>query len=47
MAQKRIEENYVIAVRATDGTGEVQTSHKQGTAPNGATGYHEIVVEVT
>jgi hypothetical protein len=37
---------YVIAARATDGTGEVQTSHKQGTVPNGATGYHEIVVEV-
>ena len=37
---------YVIAARATDGIGEVQTSHKQGTVPNGATGYHEIVVEV-
>ena len=37
---------FTIAARATDGTGEVQTSHKQGTVPNGATGYHEIVVEV-
>src|SRR6266487_2293638 len=37
---------YVITARATDGIGEVQTSHKQGTVPNGATGYHEIVVEV-
>ena len=26
---------YTLAVRATDGTGTVQTSHKQGTVPNG------------
>lgn len=38
--------HYTIAARATDGTGEVQTSHKQGTVPNGATGYHEVMVEV-
>jgi DMSO/TMAO reductase YedYZ molybdopterin-dependent catalytic subunit len=37
---------FTIEARATDGTGEAQTSHKQGTVPNGATGYHEIVVEV-
>src|SRR2546421_4685679 len=38
--------HYTIAARATDGTGEVQTSHKQGTVPNGSTGYHEVMVEV-
>ncbi len=38
---------YTLAVRATDGTGEIQTSHKQGTVPNGSTGYHEISVRVS
>ena len=37
---------YTLAVRATDGTGEVQTSKKQGTVPNGSTGYHTVVVQV-
>ena len=37
---------YTLVARATDGTGEVQTSRKQGTVPNGATGYHEVVVQV-
>ncbi len=37
---------YTLVARATDGTGEVQTSHKQGTVPNGATGYHTVVVQV-
>jgi DMSO/TMAO reductase YedYZ molybdopterin-dependent catalytic subunit len=37
---------YTLTVRATDGIGELQTSHKQGTVPNGATGYHEIQVQV-
>ena len=37
---------YTLAARATDGTGTVQTSKKQGTVPNGATGYHEVVVEI-
>jgi DMSO/TMAO reductase YedYZ molybdopterin-dependent catalytic subunit len=37
---------YTLVARATDGTGEVQTSLKQGTVPNGATGYHEVVVQV-
>lgn len=37
---------YTLTVRATDGTGEVQTSHKQGTVPDGATGYHMIQVQV-
>jgi len=37
---------YSITARATDGTGQVQTSQKQGTVPNGATGYHTIQVQV-
>jgi len=37
---------YTLVARATDGTGEVQTSRKQGTVPNGATGYHEVMVQV-
>lgn len=40
-------EQYTLAVRATDGTGDVQTSKKQGTVPNGATGYHEVSVLVS
>ena len=38
--------SYTIVARATDGTGQVQTSQKQGTVPNGATGYHSVVVQV-
>jgi DMSO/TMAO reductase YedYZ molybdopterin-dependent catalytic subunit len=38
--------SYTLTVRATDGTGEMQTSHQQGTVPNGATGYHMIQVQV-
>jgi DMSO/TMAO reductase YedYZ molybdopterin-dependent catalytic subunit len=37
---------YTLVVRATDGTGEVQTSREQGTVPNGATGYHKVPVTV-
>lgn len=37
---------YTIVARATDGTGQLQTSHKQGTVPNGATGYHSVDVQV-
>jgi DMSO/TMAO reductase YedYZ molybdopterin-dependent catalytic subunit len=37
---------YTLTARATDGTGEVQTSHMQGTVPNGATGYHMVMVTV-
>ena len=37
---------YTIVARATDGTGQLQTSQKQGTVPNGATGYHSVVVQV-
>jgi DMSO/TMAO reductase YedYZ molybdopterin-dependent catalytic subunit len=37
---------YTLEARVTDGAGEVQTSHKQGTVPNGATGYHIVLVNV-
>ncbi|GHO87853.1 molybdopterin-dependent oxidoreductase [Dictyobacter formicarum] len=37
---------YTLAVRATDGTGEVQTGRKQGTVPNGSTGYHVVTATV-
>lgn len=33
---------YKLVVRATDGTGELQTEKERGTAPEGATGYHKI-----
>ncbi|MBV9708529.1 MAG: molybdopterin-binding oxidoreductase, partial [Chloroflexi bacterium] len=35
---------YTLVVRATDGTGDLQTEHMQGTVPNGATGYHVVKV---
>jgi DMSO/TMAO reductase YedYZ molybdopterin-dependent catalytic subunit len=35
-----------LVVRATDGTGEQQSSHEQGPVPNGATGYHKVSVQV-
>ncbi len=38
--------NHLIAVRATDGTGETQTAEQQPPRPDGATGYHGIRVEV-
>jgi DMSO/TMAO reductase YedYZ molybdopterin-dependent catalytic subunit len=37
---------YTIIARSTDGTEQLQTSQKQGTVPNGATGYHAIQVQV-
>ena len=37
---------YTLEARVTDGTGAVQTSDKQGTVPNGSTGYHIVMVEV-
>jgi DMSO/TMAO reductase YedYZ molybdopterin-dependent catalytic subunit len=37
---------YTLTARATDGTGAVQTSHQQGTVPNGGTGYHMVMVTV-
>jgi DMSO/TMAO reductase YedYZ molybdopterin-dependent catalytic subunit len=35
-----------IQARATDGTGEVQTVEQRGSVPQGATGYHRILVTV-
>ena len=37
---------HTVAVRATDGTGTVQTSAVQDVVPDGATGYHRITVNV-
>ncbi len=37
---------HTIEVRATDGDGETQTDKKLPPAPNGATGYHAVTVEV-
>lgn len=37
---------YTLVARATDGTGQLQTDHKQGTVPNGATGYATVSVQV-
>ncbi len=38
--------SHVLAVRATDGTGEVQTSTVTPPPPDGARGYHMIAVQV-
>jgi DMSO/TMAO reductase YedYZ molybdopterin-dependent catalytic subunit len=39
--------SHQLEVRATDATGAVQTADQQGTVPDGATGYHEIAVQVS
>jgi hypothetical protein len=39
--------HHRLAVRATDGTGAVQTSAQAPPAPDGATGWHTIEVDVT
>ena len=39
-------DKYTLVARANDGTGAVQTDQKQGTVPNGATGYHMFEVRV-
>jgi DMSO/TMAO reductase YedYZ molybdopterin-dependent catalytic subunit len=38
--------SHMVKVRATDGTGTIQTSAVQDVLPNGATGYHNIIVTV-
>ncbi|MEI6136906.1 MAG: molybdopterin-dependent oxidoreductase [Chloroflexota bacterium] len=38
--------DYEITVRATDGTGETQTSEVADPAPDGATGWHQVRVKV-
>jgi hypothetical protein len=35
-----------LRVRATDASGETQTSDVAGVLPDGATGWHEVVVTV-
>ncbi|MEU1487608.1 molybdopterin-dependent oxidoreductase [Streptomyces sp. NPDC005752] len=39
--------NHTLEVRATDRTGATQTSERVGTVPDGATGWHSVVVDVT
>ncbi|MFF5335859.1 molybdopterin-dependent oxidoreductase [Streptomyces sp. NPDC013181] len=38
---------HTLEVRATDGTGAVQTGRRTGTLPDGATGRHSVVVDVS
>jgi len=38
--------SHQVSVRATDGTGTIQTSVVQDVVPDGATGYHQITVTV-
>ncbi|MER5363427.1 molybdopterin-dependent oxidoreductase [Streptomyces sp. NPDC002785] len=38
---------HTLEVRATDGTGATQTGRRAGTVPNGATGWHSVVVDVS
>jgi hypothetical protein len=38
---------YTLRVRATDGTGAVQTSDRRDPIPDGATGYHKLDIGVT
>lgn len=37
---------YRVVVRATDGTGELQTAERAPTLPDGASGWHEVTVGV-
>ncbi|MDP5310865.1 MULTISPECIES: sulfite oxidase [Streptomyces] len=39
--------NHTLEVRATDRTGATQTEERVGTVPNGATGWHSVVVDVS
>jgi DMSO/TMAO reductase YedYZ molybdopterin-dependent catalytic subunit len=38
--------SHTLEVRATDRDGRTQTEHRAGTVPNGATGWHSVVVGV-
>ncbi|WP_406015477.1 molybdopterin-dependent oxidoreductase [Streptomyces sp. NBC_00984] len=38
---------HTLEVRATDGTGATQTGRRTGTVPDGATGWHSVVVDVS
>lgn len=37
---------HSVLVRATDGSGQNQTSETQRPLPNGATGYHKINITI-
>ena len=39
--------SHTLEVRATDRDGVPQTEHRVGTVPDGATGWHSVVVDVT
>ncbi|MFG2922847.1 molybdopterin-dependent oxidoreductase [Streptomyces sp. NPDC048305] len=39
--------NHTLEVRATDRTGATQTEERVGTVPDGATGWHSVVVDVS
>ncbi|MET7643733.1 molybdopterin-dependent oxidoreductase [Streptomyces sp. NPDC005426] len=39
--------DHTLEVRATDRTGTTQTGHRVGTVPDGATGWHSVVVDVS
>ncbi|MGY0234838.1 molybdopterin-dependent oxidoreductase [Longispora urticae] len=39
--------SHRLRVRATDGTGALQTSERVGVVPDGATGWHEVTVAVS
>ena len=39
--------DFKILVRATDGTGAVQTNERRQPRPDGATGRHSIIVTVS
>lgn len=39
--------HHTLEVRATDRTGATQTGKRVGTVPDGATGWHSVVVDVT
>ncbi|WP_405668436.1 molybdopterin-dependent oxidoreductase [Streptomyces sp. NBC_01166] len=39
--------HHTLEVRATDRTGVTQTDRRVGTVPDGATGWHSVVVDVT
>jgi DMSO/TMAO reductase YedYZ molybdopterin-dependent catalytic subunit len=38
--------SHTLRVRATDATGETQTSEERDVVPDGATGWHEVTVQV-
>ena len=42
----RVRGRHVFRVRATDGTGKLQSGIEKGAYPDGATGYHSVVVKI-